>query len=76
MLPAAMLPEQLEEGYRSFLRDRFSRERTRYRRLAEGQKPEVMVIGCCDSRVSPEVIFDASPGEMFIARHEIGRAHV
>ena len=25
-----------------------------------------MVIGCCDSRVSPEVIFDASPGELFV----------
>ena len=28
-----------------------------------------MVIGCCDSRVSPEVIFDASPGEMFVVRN-------
>jgi hypothetical protein len=25
-----------------------------------------MLIGCCDSRVSPEVIFDAEPGELFI----------
>jgi len=25
-----------------------------------------MVIGCCDSRVSPEVIFDAGPGELFV----------
>jgi carbonic anhydrase len=38
--------------------------------LAEqGQSPEVMVIGCCDSRVSPEVIFDASPGELFVVRN-------
>jgi carbonic anhydrase len=28
-----------------------------------------MVIGCCDSRVSPEVIFDARPGELFVARN-------
>jgi carbonic anhydrase len=28
-----------------------------------------MVIGCCDSRVSPEVIFDASPGELFVVRN-------
>jgi carbonic anhydrase len=29
----------------------------------------VMVIGCCDSRVSPEVIFDTSPGEIFVVRN-------
>ena len=28
-----------------------------------------MVIGCCDSRVSPEVIFDAQPGELFVVRN-------
>lgn len=33
------------------------------------QRPTVMVIGCCDSRVSPEVIFDARPGELFVVRN-------
>jgi hypothetical protein len=28
-----------------------------------------MVIGCCDSRVSPEVIFDACRGELFVVRN-------
>ena len=28
-----------------------------------------MVIGCCDFRVSPEVIFDAGPGELFVVRN-------
>ncbi len=28
-----------------------------------------MVIGCCDSRVSPEAIFDMGPGELFVARN-------
>jgi carbonic anhydrase len=65
----AHFPTRLVDGYRSFLDDRFARERSRYETLAEGQAPEVMVIGCCDSRVSPEVIFDASPGELFVARN-------
>jgi carbonic anhydrase len=34
-----------------------------------GQKPEIMIIACCDSRVSPEVIFDARPGELFVVRN-------
>jgi carbonic anhydrase len=28
-----------------------------------------MVIGCCDLRVSPEVIFDSHPGEIFVVRN-------
>jgi carbonic anhydrase len=62
-------PSRLTEGYRAFLDERFARERSRYESLAEGQAPEVMVISCCDSRVSPEVIFDASPGELFVVRN-------
>ena len=64
-----MFPAQLEAGYRAFLDDRFVRERRRYEATAERQSPETMVIGCCDSRVSPDVIFDASPGEIFVARN-------
>jgi carbonic anhydrase len=63
-------PARLIEGYRAFLDGRLSREQDRYRELAEtGQSPEVLVIGCCDSRVSPEVIFDARPGELFVVRN-------
>jgi carbonic anhydrase len=65
-----MFPERLTEGYRSFLGDRLPREQARFAELAEtGQNPDVMVIGCCDSRVSPEVIFDARPGELFVVRN-------
>jgi carbonic anhydrase len=63
-------PARLLTGYRSFLGGRFVSEQQRFRELAEaGQKPNVMLIGCCDSRVSPEVIFDASPGEIFVVRN-------
>src|SRR6202011_5917435 len=63
-------PDRLISGYRSFAADRLSAEQSRYRELAErGQSPEIMVIGCCDSRVSPEAIFDAGPGELFVVRN-------
>jgi carbonic anhydrase len=65
-----LLPGRLVEGYESFLRRRFAREHDRFRHLAAaGQKPRIMLIGCCDSRVSPEVIFDANPGELFVLRN-------
>jgi carbonic anhydrase len=63
-------PPHLLEGYRTFTSQRLPTEQSRYRELSErGQAPEVMVIGCCDSRVSPEVIFDAGPGELFVVRN-------
>src|SRR3979411_960984 len=64
----ASFPQHLLQGYRTFTSQRLPTEQSRYRELSErGQAPEVMVIGCCDSRVSPEVIFDAGPGELFVA---------
>jgi carbonic anhydrase len=63
-------PQQLLDGYRTFTSERLPTEQGRYRELSvRGQSPEVMVIGCCDSRVSPEVIFDAGPGELFVVRN-------
>jgi len=63
-------PNRLLNGYRAFRNGRLPMEQARYRDLAEhGQSPETMVIGCCDSRVSPEVIFDAGPGELFVVRN-------
>src|ERR1700727_873528 len=63
-------PQHLLDGYRTFTSQRLPTEQTRYRELSErGQTPAVMVIGCCDSRVSPEVIFDAGPGELFVMRN-------
>src|ERR1700709_848268 len=63
-------PSQLLEGYRTFTSQRLPTEQSRYRELSErGQSPEVMVIGCCDSRGSPELMFDAGPGELFGVRN-------
>lgn len=66
----ALLPQHLIVGYEAFLEGRFRIEQEKYRDLAEaGQKPQVMIIGCCDSRVSPEIIFDVAPGEIFTVRN-------
>ncbi|AWM04378.1 carbonic anhydrase [Bradyrhizobium amphicarpaeae] len=63
-------PKHLLEGYQAFATQRLPTEQSRYRELSvKGQFPEVMVIGCCDSRVSPEVIFDVGPGELFVVRN-------
>jgi carbonic anhydrase len=66
----ANLPDHLVKGYETFLSGRFRREQERFRELGEkGQSPKTMVVSCCDSRVAPEAIFDAGPGELFVLRN-------
>jgi carbonic anhydrase len=36
--------------------------------LSAGQRPFAMILGCSDSRVPPELIFDAGLGELFVVR--------
>ncbi|MCP4144359.1 MAG: carbonic anhydrase [bacterium] len=36
--------------------------------LVDGQKPFAVVIGCSDSRVAPEIVFDQGSGELFVVR--------
>ena len=60
---------QLIEGYRRFRATDWQHERERWSELAEGQSPQVMILSCADSRVDPAQIFDARPGEMFVARN-------
>ncbi len=68
--PDGGFPARLVEGYLGFRHTRFRRERDHYARLAEsGQQPEVLVIACVDSRVAPEMVFDADPGEMLVVRN-------
>lgn len=64
------LPPALVDGYRAFASGRLPEEQQRFADLAAlGQSPRIMLIGCCDSRVPPEVIFNARPGELFVVRN-------
>lgn len=37
--------------------------------LVAGQKPQALLIGCCDSRVDPALLTDSSQGDLFILRN-------
>jgi carbonic anhydrase len=56
---------ELREGYRRFAS---ADDGGLYRRLASGQAPHTLVLSCSDSRIVPEVLFDAEPGELFVLR--------
>ena len=62
--------DDLIEGYRKFRADIWPAERARYEALAHwGQSPETMILACSDSRVDPQTIFGAVPGELFVLRN-------
>ena len=63
-------PEVLTDRFRRFKHRHFVPNADQYEELATyGQDPEVMIISCCDSRVDPETIFTAMPGELFVVRN-------
>jgi carbonic anhydrase len=63
-------PESLTDRYRRFRQRHFAPNADQYEELATfGQNPETMIISCSDSRVDPETIFSAMPGELFIVRN-------
>ncbi|MFG1299049.1 carbonic anhydrase [Xanthobacter sp. V3C-3] len=60
----------LISGYRRFREVAWPERKQLFEALAaRGQKPETLVIACSDSRVDPQMIFDAGPGEMFVVRN-------
>ncbi len=65
--------DRLLEGYRRFRAEVWPAERAHYEALSrQGQRPETMVVGCSDSRVDPQIVFDAAPGELFEVRNVAG----
>ena len=63
-------PDHLTDRFRRFKYRHFVANQDHYETLAQyGQNPDVMVVSCCDSRVDPETIFSAMPGELFVVRN-------
>jgi len=68
---AAEAFKRLKEGNARFAsgRARFPTvQKEVLKELAKGQQPYATILGCSDSRVPPELVFDAGFGELFIVR--------
>lgn len=58
------------QGYRSFRQKYASSDQSIMQSLAhQGQKPQIMVVACCDSRVDPALILQCDPGDLFVVRN-------
>ncbi|WP_406696977.1 carbonic anhydrase [Singulisphaera sp. Ch08] len=68
--PNAVLA-QLLEGNQRFVKGQLAhpgRSPKDFLALAEGQAPLAVIVGCADSRVAPELIFDQGVGDLFVVR--------
>ncbi|HJR69299.1 MAG TPA: carbonic anhydrase [Gammaproteobacteria bacterium] len=71
MFSAREALERLEDGNRRFVADRKRDARvgaTRRNELTERQEPFAIVLGCSDSRVPAEIVFDQGLGDLFVIR--------
>jgi carbonic anhydrase len=72
---AAPNPDQvlarLLEGNKRFVTGQLTHPGRRpedFAALAEGQAPVAVIVGCADSRVAPELVFDQGVGDLFVVR--------
>jgi len=71
MIPAHEALERLREGNRRFASGRSTDTRVSHAQLAElarKQDPFAIVLGCSDSRVPAEIVFDQGLGDLFVIR--------
>jgi len=61
--------QSLINGIHQFKSDIFGTQRELYEQLAKGQTPQTLFITCSDSRIDPNLLTQASPGELFIIRN-------
>jgi carbonic anhydrase len=63
--------KRLKEGNDRFVADKLAEKnlgKNRRAELAKGQAPFAIILGCADSRVTPELLFDQGLGELFVVR--------
>lgn len=71
MIPAAEALDRLREGNRRFASDRLLNQdshQSRRAQLTAGQNPFAIILGCSDSRVPAEIVFDQGLGDLFVIR--------
>ncbi len=64
-----METDQLFKNNRKWVLEKLKQDPNYFSKLAKGQAPEYLYIGCSDSRVSAEAMMGAEPGELFVHRN-------
>src|SRR5262249_39730868 len=67
--PEKPMVESLLEGNKRFAENEFANDSSYYQKISQQQNPQVLWIGCSDSRVSEDVITGSKPGTIFAHRN-------
>lgn len=57
------------DNNRRWVQSKLANDPAYFQKLSEGQSPEILYIGCSDSRVTAEELMGATPGEVFVHRN-------
>lgn len=61
--------DQIFANNQEWVNKKLGKDPDYFKKLAEGQNPEILYIGCSDSRVTAETMIGAKPGEVFVLRN-------
>ncbi|HEV2614949.1 MAG TPA: carbonic anhydrase [Gammaproteobacteria bacterium] len=61
--------KKLLRGIKDFRQHKLQEYREKYSKLAYGQAPDTLFVGCCDSRVVPNSFASTDPGDLFVLRN-------
>jgi carbonic anhydrase len=61
--------EQIFKNNQKWIEEKLTRDEEYFRNLSKGQNPEILYIGCSDSRVTAEELMGVQPGDVFVHRN-------
>lgn len=61
--------QKIFENNKHWVEDKLKGDGNYFKALSEGQSPDILYIGCSDSRVTAEEIMGISPGQAFVHRN-------
>lgn len=61
--------EKILKNNEEWIKEKLASDSDYFEKLAQGQSPEILYIGCSDSRVAAEELMGAGPGDIFVHRN-------
>jgi carbonic anhydrase len=61
--------KQIFENNKSWVNEKLAVDNNYFNEMSEGQSPEILYIGCSDSRVTAEELMGVGPGDVFVHRN-------
>ncbi len=61
--------KKILENNESWIKEKLSEDKDYFHKMGQGQNPNVLYIGCSDSRVTAEELMGAGPGDIFVHRN-------